>query len=130
VLRDLTCTNQIQQIAYSTVNCSSADIPTQKNSSKHYVCDDDGYEKDFDYCCIFSEFVAMPFGRVLSERGLRQPRMCETEKERFVTYYLMANEKMHFRWKIESLFHHKRFRHDQMPEMSALDHKTLLEKTR
>lgn len=31
--------------------------------------------------------VEMPLGRVLSERGMKQLRMCETEKERFVTYY-------------------------------------------
>ncbi len=31
--------------------------------------------------------VEYPLGRVLSDRGLKQLRMCETEKERFVTYY-------------------------------------------
>jgi 2,3-bisphosphoglycerate-independent phosphoglycerate mutase len=33
------------------------------------------------------QFVQMPLGRVISERGLRQLRLAETEKERFVTYY-------------------------------------------
>jgi len=31
--------------------------------------------------------VVMPFGRVIAERDLRQLRIAETEKERFVTYY-------------------------------------------
>lgn len=33
------------------------------------------------------QFIQMPLGRVISEHGLRQVRIAETEKERFVTYY-------------------------------------------
>lgn len=33
------------------------------------------------------QFIQMPLGRVVSEHGLRQLRVAETEKERFVTYY-------------------------------------------
>ena len=32
-------------------------------------------------------FVQMPLGRLISDRGYRQLRLAETEKERFVTYY-------------------------------------------
>ncbi len=33
------------------------------------------------------QFVQMPLGRLISDRGYRQLRLAETEKERFVTYY-------------------------------------------
>ena len=33
------------------------------------------------------QFVQIPLGRVISDRGYRQLRLAETEKERFVTYY-------------------------------------------
>lgn len=33
------------------------------------------------------QFIQMPLGRLISEKGLRQIRIAETEKERFVTYY-------------------------------------------
>jgi 2,3-bisphosphoglycerate-independent phosphoglycerate mutase len=33
------------------------------------------------------QFVQMPLGRLISDRGWRQLRLAETEKERFVTYY-------------------------------------------
>lgn len=33
------------------------------------------------------QFIIMPLGRVLSDKGFRQLRVAETEKERFVTYF-------------------------------------------
>jgi 2,3-bisphosphoglycerate-independent phosphoglycerate mutase len=40
------------------------------------------------------EIIEMPLGRVISERGLRQLRLAESEKERFVTFYFNGqNEK-------------------------------------
>jgi 2,3-bisphosphoglycerate-independent phosphoglycerate mutase len=33
------------------------------------------------------QFIQMPLGRIISDHGLRQIRIAETEKERFVTYY-------------------------------------------
>lgn len=33
------------------------------------------------------QFILLPLGRVIAEKGLRQVRLAETEKERFVTYY-------------------------------------------
>ena len=46
------------------------------------------YEKNLPVQIAFPpEYVNLPLGRVLSEKGIRQLRMSETEKERFVTYY-------------------------------------------
>lgn len=43
---------------------------------------------------ISPEVIEMPLGRVISERGLRQLRLAESEKERFVTFYFNGqNEK-------------------------------------
>lgn len=46
------------------------------------------YERGLPTNVAFSpQSVEMPLGRVISEAGLKQLRMSETEKERFVTYY-------------------------------------------
>lgn len=42
------------------------------------------------------QFIQMPLGRVLSEKGLRQLRVSETEKERFVTYYFNGQRESAF----------------------------------
>jgi 2,3-bisphosphoglycerate-independent phosphoglycerate mutase len=46
------------------------------------------YEKDLPAKVAFAPIrVNLPLGRILSENNLRQLRITETEKERFVTYY-------------------------------------------
>lgn len=46
------------------------------------------YEKGLPASVAFPpQLIDMPLGRVISEMGLRQLRLSETEKERFVTYY-------------------------------------------
>jgi 2,3-bisphosphoglycerate-independent phosphoglycerate mutase len=46
------------------------------------------YEKDLPVKVAFAPIkVNLPLGRVLAENNLRQLRVTETEKERFVTYY-------------------------------------------
>lgn len=42
------------------------------------------------------EMVNMPLGRVLSEKGYKQLRATETEKERFVTYYFNGQSDINF----------------------------------
>lgn len=42
------------------------------------------------------QFIQMPLGRVISEKGLRQVRISETEKERFVTYYFNGQRETSF----------------------------------
>lgn len=66
------------------------------------------------------EPVRMPLARVLSEKGLRQLRIAETEKERFVTYYFDGQREDPFpgedRIEIPSP---KVATYDLKPEMSA-----------
>lgn len=49
------------------------------------------YEKNYDKenvnVAFLPEHVDMPLGRIISEKGYRQLRVAESEKERFVTYY-------------------------------------------
>lgn len=47
------------------------------------------YERNLPVSVAFpSERVSLPIGRVFSDMGLRQLRVSETEKERFIGYYL------------------------------------------
>ncbi len=55
------------------------------------------YEKGLPVDVAFPPItVHMPLGRVISERGLSQLRMAESEKERFVTIYFNGGQDMPF----------------------------------
>lgn len=89
------------------------------------------YERGLSTIVAFPpEVVAMPLGRVLSERGLRQLRMSETEKERFVTYYFNGQREDAFPMEDRVIIPSQKVAtYDLLPEMSAPDiTKTLLEK--
>lgn len=74
--------------------------------------------------------VDMPLGRVLSERGVKQLRMCETEKERFVTYYFNGLREDAFTGEDHIIIPSKKVTtYDLAPEMSAREiTQTFLEK--
>lgn len=55
------------------------------------------YEEDLPVDVAFPpQFIIMPLGRVISEKGFRQLRISETEKERFVTYYFNGQREIIF----------------------------------
>jgi len=55
------------------------------------------YEKDLPVKIAFAPIqVNLPLGRILSENNLRQLRITETEKERFVTYYFNGQREKPF----------------------------------
>ncbi|MBI4136661.1 2,3-bisphosphoglycerate-independent phosphoglycerate mutase [Candidatus Roizmanbacteria bacterium] len=55
------------------------------------------YEKNLPVTIAFPpEIVKFPIGRVLADRGLRQLRAAESEKERFVTFYFNGQREMPF----------------------------------
>lgn len=61
-----------------------------------------------------------PLGQVLSERGLRQLRIAETEKERFVTFYMNGQREIIFPGEQRIIIPSKGAKsYDQIPEMSA-----------
>jgi 2,3-bisphosphoglycerate-independent phosphoglycerate mutase len=89
------------------------------------------YEKGLPVLVAFPpEYVAMPLGRVLSDHNLRQLRMAETEKERFVTYYFNGQREDPFPGEDRVIIPSAKVAtYDLKPEMSAVEiTRTLLEK--
>jgi 2,3-bisphosphoglycerate-independent phosphoglycerate mutase len=76
------------------------------------------------------EIIDMPLGRVISAAGLRQLRLTESEKERFVTYYFNGLRDKPFYLEERIILPSPAVAtYDQKPEMRADDiTKTLLEK--
>ncbi|MDP3994472.1 MAG: 2,3-bisphosphoglycerate-independent phosphoglycerate mutase [bacterium] len=66
------------------------------------------------------ETVSLPLGKVLSDAGLRQLRMSESEKERFVTYYFDGLRETPFTGEEKIIIPSPNVStYDQKPEMSA-----------
>jgi 2,3-bisphosphoglycerate-independent phosphoglycerate mutase len=81
------------------------------------------YEANLPVTVAFGpEKVGLPLGKILSDKGLRQLRISETEKERFVTYYFNGCREDPFlgedRIEISSP---KVATYDLKPEMSAYE---------
>ena len=66
--------------------------------------------------------VKYPLCRIFAERGLKQLRVAETEKERFVTYYMNGQKEFIFPGEDRIILPSNGERsYDQVPEMSALE---------
>ena len=81
------------------------------------------YKKDFPEKILFpKEYIALPIGRIISEAGLRQLRIAESEKYPHVTYFLNGGLPLQYsredRIKIPSP---KVKTYDMKPEMSAIE---------
>lgn len=78
------------------------------------------------------EAVAMPLGRVISENDLRQLRLAESEKERFVTFYFNGQRETALPGEDRIIIPSPNITtYDQKPEMSAKEiNDKLLEKLR
>ncbi len=64
--------------------------------------------------------IKNPLCKVISQRGLRQLRITETEKERFVTYYMNGQEELMYPGEDRVIIPSKGVKsYDQAPEMSA-----------
>lgn len=76
------------------------------------------------------EVVSVPLGRVISEAELRQLRVAESEKERFVTFYFNGQREIQFAKEDRIIVPSPNVTtYDKMPEMSArLITKSLLTK--
>ncbi|MFN4213083.1 MAG: 2,3-bisphosphoglycerate-independent phosphoglycerate mutase [Microgenomates group bacterium] len=86
------------------------------------------YEKDLPVKVIFPPtIVAMPLGRVLSENGIFQLRMAESEKERFVTFYFNGQRENPFPLEERLIIPSPKVpTYDLKPEMSAYEMTNLL----
>jgi 2,3-bisphosphoglycerate-independent phosphoglycerate mutase len=66
------------------------------------------------------QFIKQPLGKVLSDNGLRQLRITETEKERFVTYYMNGQKDDMFPGEQRVIVPSKGVKsYDEAPEMSS-----------
>jgi 2,3-bisphosphoglycerate-independent phosphoglycerate mutase len=66
------------------------------------------------------QFIKQPLGKVLSDNGLRQLRITETEKERFVTYYMNGQKDDMFPGEQRVIIPSKGVKsYDEAPEMSS-----------
>lgn len=81
------------------------------------------YEKDLPVNIAFPpNNVSNPLGRVLAENGLRQLRVSETEKERFVTYYFNGQREEPFPGEERLIIPSQKVStYDLMPQMSAFE---------
>lgn len=79
------------------------------------------YEENLPVDVAFPpQFIPMPLGRVLAEKGLRQLRLAETEKERFVTYYFNGQRETAFEGEDRKMVSSPRVAtYDLKPEMST-----------
>ncbi len=79
------------------------------------------YEKDLPVDIAFPpEFVEMPLSRVVALAGLRQLKLAESEKERFVTYYFNGQRELVFPGEdVQITSSPKVATYDLKPEMSG-----------
>jgi 2,3-bisphosphoglycerate-independent phosphoglycerate mutase len=64
--------------------------------------------------------IQNPLGKVFSDLGLRQLRITETEKEKFVTYYMNGGKEIQFKGEDRIIIPSKGVKsYDEAPEMSA-----------
>lgn len=81
------------------------------------------YERDLPVTVGYPPVsIKSPIGRVISDMGLRQLRMSETEKERFVTYYFNGMREEPFAGEDRLIIPSAKVpTYDQKPEMSAYE---------
>lgn len=79
------------------------------------------YERGLPVSIAFPpQTITLPFGRVIAERNLRQLRVAETEKERFVTYYFNGLREDPFPGEDRIIIPSAKVAtYDQFPQMSA-----------
>lgn len=81
------------------------------------------YEKGLATEVVFPPIeVSSPFSRVLSEHGILQLKMAETEKERFVTFYFNGQKESPFEGEQRIIIPSPKVAtYDLKPEMSAIE---------
>lgn len=81
------------------------------------------YEREVPTLIAFPPVpVKLPIGRVVSEHGLRQLRMAESEKERFVGFYINGLKEMPFPLEERVIIPSPKVpTYDMQPEMSAYE---------
>lgn len=90
-----------------------------------YFCTMTEYEKatkDYTHVAFPPNTVNQPLGSVISNQGLRQLRISESEKERFVTFYFNGQREIPFSGEEKRIVNSQKVAtYDLKPEMSAPD---------
>jgi len=98
-----------------------ATFQRQKIVSNLYFVTMTRYEEGLPVDVAFPpQFVKNPICKVFAEHGLRQLRMSETEKEKFVTYYMNGQQDTFYPGEDRVILPSKGAKsYDEVPEMSA-----------
>jgi len=104
--------------------------PQKHPQNLYFICMTE-YDEDFELPVAFSKlYMENVLGKVLSDHGLRQLRIAETEKYAHVTFFFSGGEEREFEGEDRELIPSPRIAtYDLQPEMSAFKVKdTLLKK--
>lgn len=95
----------------------------QKRISNLFFTTMTSYEQGLPVNVAFPpQLINIPLGKVLSMHGIKQLRMSETEKERFVTYYMNGQREEVFEGEDRLIIPSKKVAtYDLAPEMSAYE---------
>jgi 2,3-bisphosphoglycerate-independent phosphoglycerate mutase len=113
--------DRARQITKSFVLDNFSDFDRGRKLSNLYFVTMMEYEKGLPVNIVFPpENVKYPLGRVLSEIGIKQLRIAETEKYAHVTYFFNGGREKPFKNEFRIVVPSKRVEsYDQIPEMSA-----------
>jgi len=95
----------------------------KKKLSNLYFVTMTRYEENLPTDIIFSpQNIRHPLGQIFTNNGLKQLRMSETEKERFVTYYMNGQKELIYPGEDRVIIPSKGVKsYDQAPNMSAYE---------
>ncbi|MCK5466450.1 2,3-bisphosphoglycerate-independent phosphoglycerate mutase [Candidatus Parcubacteria bacterium] len=113
--------DRARQITKSFVLDNFSDFDRGKKLSNLHFTTMMEYEKGLPVNVVFpAENVKYPLGRILSEIGIKQLRIAETEKYAHVTYFFNGGKEKPFKNEFRMVIPSKSVAsYDQVPEMSA-----------
>jgi 2,3-bisphosphoglycerate-independent phosphoglycerate mutase len=122
--------DRMRQISRALADPGFEFFPRQAPPGRlHYVCMTE-YDETFTFPVVFTdEPLRRTIGEIVSDAGIRQLRIAETEKYAHVTYFFNGSEETPFRDEDRVLIPSPRVTtYDQKPEMSAYEVTAELEK--
>jgi len=113
--------DRARQLTKSFVLDNFSDFDRGKKLSNLHFTTMMEYEKGLPVNVVFpAENVTYPLGRILSEIGIKQLRIAETEKYAHVTYFFNGGKEKPFKNEFRMVIPSKSVEsYDQVPEMSA-----------
>ena len=122
--RDLTGSSSGQLVDFNQIDQTKiVNFKRIKVPQNLYFATMSDYDKDLTNPKAFpNEEIKNDLGKVLSEAGVRQLRLTETEKEKMVTYYIDGKQETPYSGEHWSIFPSKKVRtYAEAPEMMAVE---------